>query len=104
MGHHREYQIMEKQVIELYDLGVLNKEILNAIMQPFCYSTIVCSVGNDLTSKNGKSSDEIICFIMEPEKYREATKFVYAQEEPEKNQKVSDLWLEIMCGEWHCQY
>jgi hypothetical protein len=101
MGWNVGYEIMEKQVVELYDLGLLNKDVLNAIMQPFCNKDIDHGGSNDLKSRDGKSADDIICFIMEPEKYREATEnFISDPEEPDYNEKLHKLWYEITRREW----
>ena len=40
MGWNEGYRIMEKQVIGLYDAGLLTKEVLNIVMGPFCNSDI----------------------------------------------------------------
>jgi hypothetical protein len=101
MGWNKGYTIMESQVVSLYDMGVLTKEVLNATMQPFCDSDIDHGGSCDLKSKDGKSADDIICFIMEPDKYREATEnFVPDPEEPDWNEKLYDLCYEITRREW----
>jgi hypothetical protein len=101
MGWNAGYTIMEQQVISLYDMGLLNKEVLNALMQPFCNTDIDHGGSYDLKSKDGKSADNIICFIMEPEKYREATEgFVPDPEDPEWNEKLYNLCSEITKREW----
>lgn len=101
MGWNEGYRIMEQQVVALYDKGLLNKEVLNALMQPFCDSDIDHGGSNNLKSKDGKSADDIVCLIMEPEKYKEATEgFVPDPEEPDYNEKLYKLWYEITRQEW----
>jgi len=101
MGWNEGYRIMEQQVVSLYDAGILSKEVLNALMQPFCDTDIDHGGSQDLKSKDGKSADDIICFIMEPKKYREATEgFVPDPEEPDWNEKLYDLNYEITRQEW----
>lgn len=96
MGWNKGYEIMEAQVISLYDMGLLNKEILNALMQPFCNSDIDHGGSNDLRTKDGKSADDVICFIIEPERYQKAIdEFVPNPEEPGYNEALSDLYYEI---------
>jgi hypothetical protein len=102
MGWNDGYKIMERQVVELYDLNFLNKEILNAIMQPFCNTDIDHGGSQNLKSKDEKSADDIVCFIMEPEKYLEATEnFIPDPEDPSYNEKLYDLWNEITRREWN---
>ena len=101
MGWNEGYTIMEQQVVTLYDAGLLNKESLNALMQPYCNTDIDHGGSYDLKAKDGKSADNIVCFIMEPEKYREAIEsFVPDPEDPEYNEKLYDLWYEITRREW----
>jgi len=101
MGWNEGYRIMEQQVVTLYDMGLLNKEVLNTIMQPYCGTDIDSGGSQNLRAKDGKDVEKIIVFIMEPEKYREATEgFVPDPKEPEWNGKLSDLWYEITRREW----
>lgn len=101
MGWNIAYTIMEQQVVSLYDAGILTKDVLNGLMQPF-YGTDIDSGGSrNLKSKDGKSAEDIICYIMEPEKYREATEgFVPDPEQPDWNEKLYDLCMEITRREW----
>lgn len=101
MGWNEGYEIMEHQVVSLYDMGLLNKDVLNALMQPFCDTDIDSGGSNDLKAKDGKSAENIICFIMDPEKYREAIEgFVPDPKEPDWNAKLYDLCSEITKREW----
>lgn len=101
MGWSQGFTIMEQQVVDLYDAGALNKEVLHAVMKPF-YNTDIDSGGSqNLKAHDGKSVEEIVCFIMEPEKYQEAlSSFVPDQDEPDYNGKLHDLWYEITRREW----
>lgn len=92
---------MEQQVISLYDMGVLTKEVLNYTMQPY-YGTDIDSGGSrNLKAKDGKGVEEIICLIMEPERYKEATEnFIPDPKEPNYNGKLDDMWYEITRREW----
>jgi hypothetical protein len=102
MGWNEGYRIMESQVVSLYDKGLLNKDVLNILMQPFCNKDIDHGGSEDLRSRDGKSADDIICFIMEPEKYKAATEnFVPDPEEPDYNEKLYDLYYEITRREWN---
>jgi len=101
MGWNEGYRIMEQQVVSLYNARMLNKEILNVIMEPFRNSDIDHGGSQDLKSRDGKSADDIICFIMEPKRYMELTDgFVPDPKEPEWNEKLYDLYDEITKREW----
>ena len=92
---------MEEQVVNLYDLNVLNKETLHALMAPFVDTDIDHGGCCDLKAKDGKSADDIICFIMEPEKYQIAVdNFPNDPDYPEFNSALSNLWYEITRREW----
>lgn len=102
MGWNKGYEIMELQVIGLYDLGILNKEALNTIMQPFCNTDIDAGGSNNLKSKDGKSVEDIICLIIEPEKYRMTIdSFIPDPEDPNYNEDLSHLYYEITRREWN---
>ena len=102
MGWNEGYRIMEQQVIALYDMGVLTKEVLNTTMQPYCNSDIDAGGSRDLKSKDGKGVEEIVCLVMEPERYKEVTENFIPDhpEEPDYNEKLDDMWYEITRREW----
>jgi hypothetical protein len=101
MGWNEGYRIMEQQVITLYDAGVLTKEALKALMEPFRDTDIDHGGSQDLKSKDGKTADEIIVFIMEPEKYQKAVdNFIPTDPNDPFNKKLYDLWCEITRKEW----
>jgi hypothetical protein len=93
---------MEQQVVSLYDKGVLTKDVLNTLMQPFCGSDIDSGGSQNLKTKDGKSADDVICFIMESERYREATEnFAPDPGDPDYNRELFDLCYEITRREWN---
>lgn len=101
MGWNKGYSIMEKQIVGLYDLGVLTKDVLEIIMQPFCNSDIDSGGSNNLKSKDGKTAEDIICFVIEPEKYQEAvSNFVPDPKEPGWNEELYNLYNEIIESRW----
>lgn len=101
MGWNTGYTIMEQQIISLYDAGMLDKEILNALMEPFKNTDIDHGGCRNLRSKDGKSADDIVCFIMEPKKYQDAVDgFIPDPQEPDWNEKLYDLYNEITSKEW----
>lgn len=102
MGWNKGFEIMEEQVVGLYNQGVLNKEVLGAIMKPFKDTDIDSGGSRDLQAVDGKSVVDIICFIVEPKRYKEALEnFVPDPSEPEYNEDVYDLWGEITKREWN---
>ena len=101
MGWNKGYSIIEQQIVGLYDLGVLTKDALEIIMQPFCNSDIDSGGSNNLKSKDGKTVEDIICFVMEPEEYQEAVNnFVPDPEEPDWNEKLYNLCNKIIKNRW----
>ena len=71
-------------------------------MKPFCDTDIDHGGSQDLKAKDGKSADDIICFIMEPEKYKKAVEnFVPDPDEPDYNDELDSLWYEITRREWN---
>ena len=101
MGWNSGYTIYEKQIIALYNSGTLTKEVLNEAMEPFRDSDIDRGGSYDLRSKDGKSADNIVCLVMEPEKYKAATEnFVPDPEDPDWNEALYKLWIEITRREW----
>jgi len=101
MGWNKGYSIMEKQVVGLYDLEILTKDVLEVIMEPFCNSDIDSGGSNNLKAKDGKTAEDIICFIMEPEKYQEVVKnFIPDPEEPDWNEGLYDLYNKIVREKW----
>jgi len=102
MGWNEGYSIMEVQVINLYNEGILTKNVLKGLMEPFRDSDIDRGGSHDLKSKDGKTADEIIISVMEPEKYQEAADgFVATEENGGYNEKLDDLWYEITKREWN---
>lgn len=81
MGWNEGYMIFEKTVISVYDTGVLTKELLNAIMQPYIGSDLDHGGCMDLRSHDGLSAGEIVCKIMEPDKFAEIP--VISDEKPD---------------------
>ena len=101
MGWNEGYRVMEQQVVKLYDAGVLTKEVLNALMKPFISTDIDSGGSQGLKSKDRKNADEIVVFIMEPERYQKAVEsFVPTDPDDDYNAELNDLWYEITRREW----
>lgn len=69
MGWNYGYSVYEETVVSVYDLGVLNQELLNALMQPYSGTDMDHGGERGLRSKDGLSADEIVCKVMEPERF-----------------------------------
>jgi len=101
---------MERSLISLYDTGVLTKTVLEAVMEP--YKETDCDSGGsfNLRTNDGLGVEQVICKIMEPEKYDSVLKNPawYEGEEPESghnhgwdsNRAGKDLFWSIWNGHW----
>lgn len=111
MGWNHGYTCMEASVIAVYNTGLLNKTILDAMMEP--YKDTDCDAGGsrDLKTNDGLCVEQVICKIMEPEKYKEITEHpVWIQDqEPgtedhhpwHSNDLSWDLYWSIWNGRWN---
>jgi hypothetical protein len=66
MGWNSGYKIVEKQVIGVYDLGILTKEVLETLVEPFRGTDIDAGGGRNLKSKDGKTFEEIVIEFLCP--------------------------------------
>lgn len=129
MGWNSCYTTYESTVINVYDAGTLTAELLKSLMQPYVGSDMDHGGSMGLHSKDGLSADEIVCKIMEPERYAEIPaisdempprvklvdgKYVVDslgdgyqydswQEalQDERNSAIYGLWKEIVTREWN---
>lgn len=69
MGNNDFYTLYEGLVIRLYDLGVLNRSTLDAVMKDFFGTHIDHGGSMDLRSKDNLSADEIVIKIARPDKW-----------------------------------
>lgn len=74
MGWNSGYTAMEKTVVSVYNTGRLTPELLDALMEP--YKGTDCDSGGSagLRADDGLGMEEIICKVMEPEKYQDVTR------------------------------
>lgn len=98
MGWNAGYTAMEAAVVAVYDTGALTKEILDAIMEP--YKNTDCDSGGsmDLKARDGLGVEEIICKVMEPEKYAEAKASPNWYEGEEPNSDYHHGWQSSKAG------
>lgn len=110
MGWNAGYRAMESSVIAVYNTGKLTPTMLDAMMEP--YKGTDCDSGGsmNLKSNDGLGVEEIICKIMEPEKYQNVidNPVWYEGEEPDSghnhgwssNGAAYDLFWSIWNGYW----
>lgn len=104
MGWNQGYAIMEKQIIEFYNSGDLTRDLLEIVMMPYKGTDCDSGGSNYLKANDGKMVEEIICFIMEPEKYKDAVE--NPEYEPGENEcwgsnnKAYELFRSIWSGKW----
>lgn len=104
MGWNTGYKIMEHTVIAVYDTGTLTAQLLDTIMEP--YKNTDCDSGGseNLKAKDGLGVEEIICKVMEPEKYMDVIqnpKYYEGESETwESNGRAYDLFKSIWNGKW----
>lgn len=102
MGWNEGYRTMERTVVSAYDTGSLTPELLDSLMEP--YKGTDCDRGGseNLRSRDGLGVEEIICKIMEPEKYEDVIKHLQYDEGEtwESSGKTYDLFWEIWNGKW----
>ena len=60
MGWNSGYTIVESTVVALYDLGKLDRDVLDAVMEPYRGTDIDSGGSQDLRAKDGKSFEEIV--------------------------------------------
>ena len=110
MGWKQGYTILESQVVNLYDKGLLTKEILYTLVIPFKGTN--CDIGGsqDLISKDKLSFPQIVCKTLYPKEYEDAMKNPkwHPNESPEElgeyhifsNSKFNNIWYKIWKDEW----
>ena len=60
MGWNSGYTIFEATVVGAYDLGLLNKDLLCVLMEPYRGSDIDSGGSHDLVAKDGLNVKEIV--------------------------------------------
>lgn len=60
MGWNAGYEIFEQTVVGAYDLGVLSKELLAVLMEPYRGTDIDSGGRRGLLSKDGKVVEQIV--------------------------------------------
>lgn len=67
MGWNQGWTIAEKQIVGLYDLGVLTLPVLDVICNAVGNSDIDSGGSNDLTAQDGKMMEEICMALVMPD-------------------------------------
>ena len=68
MGWNQGYEILEQIVIGAYDLGKLDKDLLEVIIEPFKGSDLDCGGSTALTTHDDKDLEEVVVEIITNEK------------------------------------
>lgn len=120
MGWNSGFAEMERAVISAYDNGILTKELLDEIMEPYKGTDCDSGGSNNLVSKDGKCVEHIICLMMKPEETKEIIdnpiwevpyeeigvthyeKKWYPEPYWIANEKSYDLFSSIWHGIWGC--
>lgn len=83
MGNNKDFAIMEEQVINLFDSNLLTKEILECVITPFKETDCDSGGSRNLRANDGKSIEEIICYIMSPENFKKIEEnFIFDKDYP----------------------
>lgn len=104
MGWNSGYMAMEKTVVSVYNTGRLTPELLDELMEP--YKGTDCDSGGSagLKADDGLGVEEIICKVIEPEKYQDVTMHPeYYDDEPKSwrsNKRAGELFYSIWNGRW----
>lgn len=101
MGWSSGFTIIEDQIIGLYDIGVLNKAVLEAVIEPFIGLDVDFGGFRNVRTSDGKNIVDIICEIYEPEKYLKALeKSRYDEYGNSYNDELKDLYFKISYDKW----
>lgn len=110
MGWSAGYTALEACVVAVYNKDILDKALMEAIIEPFRDTDCDSAGSMDLKAKDGLGMEEIICKIMEPEKYQEVKQNPgwYPGEEPDSGHHHGwsssgagyDLFRSIWYGRW----
>ena len=110
MGWNAGYTAMEAAVIAADDTGTLTQKVLDTIMEPYKHTDCDSGGSMNLKAKDGLGVEEVICKIMEPERYAEikASPNWYRGEEPnsgnhhgwQSSEAAYDLFWSIWHGSW----
>ena len=110
MGWNEGYRIMERQVVALYDLNVLSKDVLNAVMEPFKNTDIDSGGSEDLKAIDGLGVENIVCKVVKPQEYERILETTEACRDADGECKscggegrdclLFDLWSDIKKNEW----
>ncbi len=105
MGWNAGGTVVEAQIIGLYNKKLLTPEILDVIMEPFKETDCDTAGFYNLKADDGKDVYEIICMVMQPEKYKEVFEnLVFTDDKCEQifinSENGYDLWFSIWRGMW----
>ncbi len=90
MGCNRDYTVFEATVIGAYNLGKLDKALLEVIMRPYADSDIDSGGCRDLKTKDGKLLEQVVIEVY-GDIYPEAPD-EHDFEDPDEFQEAQDQW------------
>jgi hypothetical protein len=110
MGWNEGYEILEKQVVQAYNLNTLTPDLLTAIASPFMGKDVDSGGSNNLLSNDGLPFEAIVVKTYKPNEYKDAmdNPIWYNGEEPSttlhnkftSNRKLSELFDDIWRKDW----
>lgn len=104
MGWNKGYEIFEHTVINLYDDGILTRELLEKIAEPYMATDCDSGGSQELIAKDGKNFEQVICAIMKPIEYQDVVdnpKYYEGENECwESNERAYELFKSIWNGVW----
>lgn len=109
MGWNEGFTILEHTVITLYDEGVLTKELLEKIVEPFKETDCDSGGAQYLLSKDGLCVEHIICKVLFPTLTYYAETYPLYENDYEleedsdnwlKNERAYNLWEKIWHQHW----
>ncbi len=86
---------MEHTIIVLYNEDILTRDLLSKLMEPFKSLHLENGETDEIAAKDGLMMKEIICKIMEPERYENAV-----NDPRNYYKKIRNTFLKIWNHDW----
>lgn len=97
MGWNEGYSILEETIVNVYNLGKLDKKMVQAIFKPYAGTDIDSGGSNFLHTKDGKTMEEA---VIEAYGYKMPKKGTTEDEEIEYLDKVYKLFSKVTKELW----
>ena len=95
---YEEYHIVANQAISLYNKNLLNKEIMESLLEPFHCGEFDFNSGI-YTAKDGTDAVQIICSVLMPKEYDLIYK-KYSNINLNKNLKIKKVFFKELYDLW----